>query len=56
MKKGETLTYEEVERIMGRGGRRGLSAEQRREMKLNRRNRINIRNKKTRNKRSIRRK
>lgn len=53
MKKGETLTDEEVERIMDLGGNRGLSAEQRREMKQNRRNR---RNKNTRNKRSIRRK
>ena len=53
MKKGETLTDEEVERIMERGGNRGLSAEQRREMKQNRRNR---RNKNTINKSSIRRK
>ena len=40
---------------MKRGGNRGLSAEQRREMKLNRRNTY-TRNKKTRNKRGIRRK
>lgn len=50
MKKGESFTEEKVESIMKRGGRRGMSAEQRREMKLNRRN------KKTRNKRGIRRK
>lgn len=50
MKNGEKITDEEVDRIMERGGNRGLSAEQRREMKLNRRN------KKTRNKRRIRRK
>lgn len=50
MKNGKTLTDEEVDRIMERGGNRGLSAEQRREMKLNRRN------KKTRNKRRTRRK
>ena len=50
MKSGKTLTDEEGDKIMERGGRRGLSAEQRREMKLNRRN------KNTRNKRSIRRK
>lgn len=50
MKKGKTLTDEDVERIMERGGRRGMSAEQRREMKLNRRN------KKTGNKRNRRRK
>ena len=50
MKDGKTLTDEEVERIMERGGNRGLSAEQRFEMKLNRRN------KNTRNKRRIRRK
>lgn len=50
MKNGKKITDEEVDRIMERGGNRGLSAEQRREMKLNRRN------KKTRNKRRIRRK
>lgn len=50
LKVGKTLTDEEVERIMERGGNRGLSAEQRIEMKLNRRN------KNTRNKRRIRRK
>lgn len=56
MKNGKTLTDEEVDRIMERGGNRGLSAEQRREMKMNRRNRRNIRNKKTINNRRIRRK
>ena len=50
MKEGKTLTDEDVERIMERGGRRGMSAEQRREMKMNRRN------KNTRNKRNRRRK
>lgn len=50
MKEGKTLKDEEVERIMERGGNRGLSSEQRREMKLNRRN------KNTRNRRRIRRK
>lgn len=50
MKSGKSLTEEDVERIMERGGRRGTSAEQRREMKLNRRN------KNTRNMRNIRRK
>lgn len=44
MKTGKTLTDEDVERIMERGGRRGISAEQRREMKMNRRNK-NTRNK-----------
>ena len=47
MKEGKTLTDEDVERIMKRGGRRGMSAEQRREMKMNRRNR-NTRNKRNR--------
>ena len=55
MKTGKTITDEEVNRIMERGGNRGLSAEQRREMKLNRRNTY-TRNKNTRNKRGIRRK
>ena len=50
LKEGKTLTYEDVERIMERGGRRGMSYEQRREMKINRRN------KNTRNKRNRRRK
>lgn len=50
MKTGKTLTDEDVERIMERGGRRGMSAEQRREEKMNRRNKY------TRNKRNIRRK
>lgn len=55
IKTGKTLTDEDVERIMERGGQRGLSAEQRREMKQNRRNKY-TRNKNTRNKRGIRRK
>ena len=50
MKSGKSLSEEDVERIMERGGRRGTTAEQRREMKLNRRN------KNTGNKRSRRRK
>lgn len=50
MKTGKSLTEEDVERIMERGGRRGTSAEQRREEKMNRRNKA------TRNKRNIRRK
>lgn len=47
LKNGKSLTDEDVERIMERGGRRGMSAEQRREMKLNRRNK-NTRNKRNR--------
>ena len=50
MKSGKSLSEEDVERIMERGGRRGTTAEQRREMKLNRRN------KNTGNKRNRRRK
>ena len=50
MKTGKSLTDEDVERIMEHGGRRGTTAEQRREEKMNRRNKA------TRNKRNIRRK
>lgn len=50
MKTGKSLIEEDVERIMERGGRRGTTAEQRREEKMNRRNKA------TRNKRNIRRK
>lgn len=50
MKTGKSLTEEDVERIMERGGPRGTTAEQRREEKMNRRNKA------TRNKRNIRRK
>lgn len=45
MKTGKSLTDEDVERIMERGGRRGTTAEQRREEKMNRRNKRNIRRK-----------